>query len=94
MAARSFSMRTDHLSRDKADLADARAEVEDGLAGLEPFRRIAAAVILFDHFGRDVFKLFTVILDRAAESGFLGAGGGSIAFFDFGADGGLCGTQD
>ena len=39
-----------------ASLAAARTEIENGLAGTNVTRRIAAAVVLFDDFVRDDFE--------------------------------------
>ena len=83
------ALRADHLRGDETDLPRAGAQVEHGLTGLEPLGGIAAAVVLFDDFVGDGFKPLAVVFDRAAESGFLGAGGGSVAVFDFGSDGGF-----
>lgn len=82
--------RTPHdLGGDEADFASAAAEVEDGFAGADVTRGIAAAVILVDDLlGNDLEQL-GIVLNGAAEGGFGRFGGGGVALLDgrFGAMG-------
>ena len=77
-----------HLRGDEADLPGAGAEVEHGLAGLEPLGGVAAAVVLFNDFVGNDFEPFAVVFDRAAERGFRCFGSIGVAGFDTGAGGG------
>ena len=48
--------------------------------------RIAAAVVALDHLLRDDFEILRVVIDRAAERGFLRLRAGGVALFDGGFD--------
>ena len=77
-----FAARSDDLRRDEADLPGAAAEIENGFALAYVFARIAAAVIPLDHFLRNDFEVFAVVVDRATKPWLGRLSPGSVAFSD------------
>src|SRR5580704_18306870 len=61
------SRRTNNLSRDKTRLASAAAEIQNPVARLQVWRRIAASVVALDHFARYRFEIAWIVAHRAAQ---------------------------
>src|SRR5262249_24068471 len=74
--------RADDLCGDEADLAAARAEVKDGIAGPDIGRRVAAAVVALQHLGRDGIQVARLITDRAAQGRLYRPRPGTVALAD------------
>ena len=83
-----FPSGADDLRGDEANLSCAAPEIEHRLACSQILARIAAAVIALDHFLRNDFEIFGIVIDRTTKFRFGGFGSGGVTFPDggFGVD--------